>query len=127
MIALPRRPLRYIVVGACNTAVSYGVYAFLLMLGLGLPLAGLLSLAAGILTGFLAQGRFVFGRVSYDSLVRFILAWALMYGVHLGIVTGLLSVGISPYVGALLALAVLPLLSYFVLRDFVFVPQTKSR
>lgn len=122
-----QRPLRFLVVGVLNTAVSYGVYALLLALGLNLPWAGLLSLAAGVSIGFLAQGRLVFGQLSCASLLRFGLAWAVMYGVHLGIVTGLLQFGVSPYAGALVALAVLALLSYFVLRDFVFVPQPKSR
>lgn len=125
--ATGQRPLRFLVVGVLNTAVSYGVYALLLALGLGLPSAGLLSLVAGVSFGFLAQGRLVFGQLSYASLFRFGLAWAVMYGVHLGIVTGLLQFGISPYAGALMALPVLALLSYFVLRDFVFVPQMKTR
>lgn len=122
-----RRPVRFVLAGVVNTSVSYGVYVLLLMVGLGLPLAGLVSLMAGIAVGFVTQGGFVFGHMSLASALRFVLAWAAMYGVHLGIVSGLLQLGISPYLGALVALGVLTLLSYFVLRDLVFLPQTNIR
>lgn len=122
---MSRRPLRFVIAGGFNTLVSYGAYVALLQAGLGLPLAGLLSLLVGIAAGFVTQGRFVFGNVSAASALRFVLAWGVMYGVHLGIVTGLLRLGISPYAGALVALVVLTLLSYFVLRDLVF--QTNRR
>lgn len=121
------RPLRFLVAGAFNTLVSYGTYVLLLLLGLNLPLAGLLSLIVGISVGFVTQGRYVFGNLSPRSLVRFVLAWMFMYLVHLGIVMGLQRLGISPYLGALAALAVLTALSYFVLRDLVFARQTNRR
>lgn len=118
-----RRPLRFLVAGAINTLASYGSYVLLVMLEFNLPTAGLLSLLVGIATGFVTQGRFVFGNLSRASLVRYVLAWAVLYGLHLGIVMGLLQFGISPYMGALAALAVLTVLSYFVLRDLVFRTQ----
>lgn len=124
-----RRPARFIVAGLVNTAASYGSYLALLATEVSLPLAGLGSLLVGIGVGFLTQGQFVFGHVTAGSAARYLLAWGLMYTVHLAIVTGLLKLGIPAAAGALVALGVLTFLSYFVLRDLVFRPpgQTNSR
>jgi putative flippase GtrA len=124
------RPLRFLLAGGVNTAVSYGVYAWMLWLGLALALASLLSLLAGIAVGFFTQGGFVFRSLSRSSLLRYLLAWAAMYAVHYGVVTGLMRVGVPPLAGALVALVLIAALSYFVLRDLVFragPDQTKSR
>ncbi len=122
------RPVRFVLAGAFNTGVSYGVYALALWLGLALALASLLSLLAGLAVGYLTQGRFVFRRPSPGSLVRYLLGWAVLYGVHYGVVSSLMRVGVHPLAGALVALVLIAALSYFVLRDLVFTAaQTNSR
>lgn len=124
------RPLRYLIAGGVNTAVSYGSYALALHAGLTLALASLVGLLAGIAVGFFTQGRFVFRDASPARLPRFLLAWAAMYGLHMAIVTGLRPLGVNAYIGGLVALGVITALSYFVLRDLVFrspAVQTNSR
>ena len=124
------RPLRFVLAGAVNTGVSYGVYALALWLGTALALASLLSLLAGLAVGYLTQGRFVFRSPSPGSLGRYLLGWAVLYGVHYGVVTSLMRIGVHPLVGALFALVLIAALSYFVLRDLVFKadrPQTNRR
>jgi putative flippase GtrA len=124
------RPLRFLVAGGVNTAVSYGVFALMLWLALPLALASLLSLLSGLAVGYLTQGRFVFRRLPSGSLLRYVLAWIVMYGVHYGVVSQLMRLGVPPLAGALVALVVIAALSYFVLRDLVFRAdgnQTKSR
>lgn len=114
------RPLRFVVAGGINTLLSYAVYALMLWLDLALALASLVSLVAGISVGFVTQASFVFRSPSRASLGRFVLAWAAMYGLHFGIVSSLMRLGVHPLVGALVALVAIAALSYFVLRDLVF-------
>ena len=124
------RPLRFVMAGAVNTGVSYGVYALALWVGLALAAASLLSLLAGLAVGYLTQGRYVFRRPSPGSLLRYLLGWTVLYGVHYGVVSSLMHVGVHPLAGALVALVLIAALSYFVLRDLVFMadrPQTNSR
>ena len=120
------RPLRYILVGSFNTLVSFGCFSLLVSWGTALPLASLAGLIAGIAVGFLTQGSLVFGHLSLRSLARFLLAWATMYFVHLGIVYGLLRFGVPPIAGGAVALCVITCLSYFILRDLVFRPGPKA-
>lgn len=114
------RPARFVLAGGVNTAVSYGVYALMLHLDMPLALASLVSLLSGLAVGYLTQGRFVFRTLSAASLLRYLLAWAAMYGLHYGVVTGLMRFGVPPLAGALVALVLIAGLSYFVLRDLVF-------
>jgi putative flippase GtrA len=118
------RPLRFVLAGVVNTGFSYGVYALALWAGLALAWSSLLSLVAGLAIGYLTQGRFVFRAPSAGSLARYVLGWACLFGVHYGVVSGLMRVGVHPLAGALVALVVIASLSYFVLRDLVFRPDS---
>ncbi len=120
---LRARPLRFVVVGAFNTLVSFGSFSVLVTWGIDLPIASLVGLIAGIAVGFFTQGSLVFGHLSLRSLARFLLAWTTMYFVHLGIVYGLMAIGVPPIGGGAVALCVITGLSYFVLRDLVFRPE----
>lgn len=112
--------MRYVLAGLFNTAVSFGGYSLLLMLGLSVPSASLGGLLGGLAVGFLTQGKLVFGNAGAASFVRFLVAWAAMYLLHVGIVTGLMQVGVNPFAGGVVAMGVIVALSYFVLRDLVF-------
>lgn len=114
--------LRYLVAGAFNTFVSYGGYALGLAAELPLATASLIGLLAGVGVGFVSQGRFTFRSRAPWRLPRFLLAWAVMYGVHLSIVVTLQPLGVNPYAGGAAAVVVITALSYFVLRDWVFRP-----
>ncbi len=120
---LPARPLRFVLVGAFNTLVSFGSFSLLVAADIDLPVASLAGLIAGIAVGFLTQGSLVFGHLSLPSLARFLMAWTTMYFVHLGIVYGLMAIGVPPIAGGAVALCVIAGLSYFVLRDLVFRPD----
>ncbi len=125
-----RRPWRYLLAGGFTTVVSYGSYALGTALGLNLPLASAIGLLMGIAVGFVLQGRFTFRYRGSGALPRYLLTWAAMYGLHLGIVSALRHQDIDPYTAGLAALAVITVISYFVQRDLVFratAAQTKSR
>lgn len=115
-----RRPWRFVLAGVFNTLVSYGGYALGLLLGLGLPLASALGLLMGMAVGFVSQGRFTFRSRVRGALPRYLLSCATMYALHMGVVLGLQRVGVDPYRGGLVAVVLIALLSYFVLRDLVF-------
>jgi putative flippase GtrA len=114
------RLLRYLVVGGANTALAYLAYALGLWAGLPVPLASLVSLLFGIAVSFATQGRFVFGHLSSQAFVRYMLNWLAMYLLYVGVVLELNVVGINPYVGGLAATAVTTSLSFVILGRLVF-------
>lgn len=113
--------LRFAVVGLGNTVASYGVYAAMLWLGLGYVLAGLVSIVCGIAISFTTQGTLVFGGATRAAFVRFVLVWAALYSIYIGVVAvAERSFGLNSYVGGLVALVVTTALSFVLQRSFVF-------
>lgn len=116
------RWLRYLMVGAANTAFAYLVYALGLLFGLSVPLASLVSLLIGIIVSFATQGSLVFGHLSPLAFVRFVLNWLAMYLIYVGLVLGLMAFEINPYLGGLAALVVTTTISFITLKRLVFRP-----
>ena len=82
----PIQFVRFVLVGAGNTVVSYLLYAALIWVGLHYALANLLALLLGIIFSFYSQSRFVFGHGNLRSLFRFVVAWALIYFVNVTLI-----------------------------------------
>jgi putative flippase GtrA len=114
------RPLRFLLVGALNTSLGYGVYCLSLYAGLSVPLASLVAIVFGVTISFLTQGFVVFGNATKAAFVRFVVNWAIMYGAYVGVVALLQSAGLTPYLGGLVAGVATTAVSYFILRDHVF-------
>lgn len=117
---LRSRGFRYLVVGAFNTGTSYAVYSSGLYLGLSVPGASLASILSGILLGFATQGLLVFRHLSVPVFFRFVGNWGIMYVVYVSVVLGASKIGVSPYMGGVIALIFTVPLSYFVLSRYVF-------
>lgn len=115
-----KRLLKFGVVGAVNTLWSYLLFAALIYVGVGNAVASLIALVAGIGVGFLTQGSLVFGHLSRGALVRFVLVWAVIYGVYVGVVAATNAAGYTSYVGGAVAIPVVAVLSYLLQSRFVF-------
>ena len=114
------RPLRYLIAGAFNTAVSYGAFAVATLAGLSLAPASAIGLFAGIGVGYFTQGGLVFRALSREAFYRFVLAWGVMYALFLGSATLLTALEMGPLVAGALSTTLITLLSYFLLRVWVF-------
>jgi putative flippase GtrA len=117
------RGARFIVVGAVNTAFSYSLYAMLVFLGLHYTLANLTALVAGILFSFRTQGAFVFNNTERSRFLRFVVTWAVIYLINIGLIRGAMVLGFDAYVGGALAIAPTAVLSYLTQKHFVFREQ----
>jgi putative flippase GtrA len=120
MVLRCSRPIRYLLVGVGNTLLGYGAYCLSLIGGLSVPSASLVAIIFGVTISFLSQGIVVFGNVTIRAMFRFVANWIVMYVVYVGVVTALQRAGVSPYIGGLVAFVPTTVVSYFVLRDFVF-------
>jgi len=116
--------IRFGLIGAVNTSISYGIYALLLYMGLNYALANLGSLILGIGVSFFSQGRFVFGNAAIDRLPRFILLWGSLYLVNIGLIALFMRFGINAYLGGALALVPITLFSFVCQRYLVFRPAS---
>lgn len=112
--------LRFALTGIFNTLLAYCVYALALAVGFLYPTANFIALLTGILIGFTTQGKFVFNRLDYRRLWRFLLCWGLIYCVNVVIIRQIIEHNFDPYVAGALALPVIVLLSFLVQKYFVF-------
>jgi putative flippase GtrA len=112
---------RFIAVGVLNSA--FGYLAFALMLRwLPRPLALLCSHLLGVAFNFHSTAIAVFDDYRYRLLARFVASYALVYAANLGMLEGLCRVGkLSDLLGQAVSLPFSALLSFTLLRVFVFV------
>lgn len=113
---------RFVAAGIGNTAFSYGAYCAALYLGLDYAGASLVALVLGVAVSYGTQSRLVFAGSSSRSLLRFIAAWAVLYGVNVGMIALLTRLSMSAYAAGALTTVPMALLSYLVLKFMVFPP-----
>jgi putative flippase GtrA len=113
--------LRFLAVGVLNSA--FGYLAFALMLAwLPRPAALLCSHLLGVAFNFHSTAIGVFDEYRYRLLARFVLAYAAVYGANLLLLEALCRVaGLQDLVAQALALPFSALVSFALLRSFVFV------
>lgn len=118
-----RRWLRFLLVGGVNTAASYAVYAALLFAGLPYALANLGGLVFGILFSFRTHSALVFRQMGARRFPRYLASWAVLYGVNVLLIGGLMRLGLDAYSAGAVAIPPMALLSYLVQKQFVFGDQ----
>lgn len=113
--------MRFVTVGAFNTALSYGIYALGLTLGLDYRVANFISLVAGVVTSFTLQGHFVFKRLEKQRLPRFVFMWLALWVLNISVITVLLPwVNDDAYLAGAMALVIVTAISFLVQRNWVF-------
>lgn len=112
----------FLIVGVLNTAFGYGVFALLLWLGAHYTVAAAGSTVLGVLFNFRTTGRLVFGSRDDGKLLVFVLVYLVVYGVQIACLSVLIAAGLSSYVAGIVLILPIALLSFFLLKRFVFLP-----
>lgn len=116
--------LRFLVVGAINTAVGYALFAVFVLAGLDSGLALLLATVLGVLFNFFTTGRLVFDNRKASALPRFVAVYAVSYCFNLALLKGFESMGLHPIAAQAVCLAPVVALTFVLLRKFVFQPRS---
>ena len=109
--------LRFLAVGVANTSFGIGVYWLLLYTGLSYQWAVALSLALGIVFGFNNHRLHVFK--ARGGFVRYVLVWAFIYVVNIASIS-VLRIYVGDYIAGVALLPVNVLLSFILMKWFVF-------
>ena len=117
-----QRPfVRFLFVGALNTAFGWGCYAILILLGAARPLALLIATVLGVVWNFQTTGRVVFAGAPMRALPRFIGVYAGVYLFNLALLEALCrGLQASSLVGQLIATPPTVVVSYLALSRWVF-------
>lgn len=114
-----RRLWRYYQAGIVNTAFGYGLYALFVALGFNMYLAQVVAHFFGVTFNYFTYSRHAF-RDSDVSKSRFILSYAINYLMGLAALWAASQFIVSPYLAGLLAVVVVSLVNYLILKNWVF-------
>jgi putative flippase GtrA len=113
--------IRFLVIGAINTAFGFAVFSVMMLAGVALWQALVGSTLAGIIFNFFTYGSVVFRQLSYTRLPRFVLAYLFILSVNAWLIE---YISRTYETGKILAGAyvVIPMaiVSYLILNNFVF-------
>lgn len=114
------RLLKFFLVGGLNTLFGYSVYALFIYAGLHYSIASLFSTVLGVLFNFKTTGVLVFKSRDNRLIYKFVGVYVVGYAVNVGLLKILHSIGVDPYVSGAILLLPLAMLSYVLLKKFVF-------
>lgn len=116
-----RQFIKFLFVGAFNTAFAYGVYALFIWLGLHYTLAVFLSTVIGICFSFKTLGAWVFDNKDNRLIFKFFAVYALCYLLNISILTVLKRGGINNlYLAGLISSFLVAMVSFFLNKLIVF-------
>ena len=115
-----KRIVRYLIVGGFNTLFGYGTYCLFIYLGLPFPVAGLLSLALGVLISFRTNSKLVFDHSGKGRFIRYCLMWFGVYLTNLVSIGTLMATGLNAYFAGVVASLPTFAIAFLLQRYFVF-------
>jgi len=118
-----QQALRFLVTGGINTAFGYAIYAACIFLGAGYAVASGVSIVCGVLFSYKTTSAMVFGRGYSGSLVRYIGSYVIVYLFSVLILRTLDQFGVNAYLAGILAAPPCAVLSFALLKLFVFRTQ----
>jgi len=111
--------VKFLLVGALNTLFGYSVFAGLVYAGIAPMPALLLTYVVGVLFNFVTTGRLVFTR-SRASLLRFILAYVVIYIFNAALFKAVEAAGAGPLLAQAVCLPVVAVFSFLLFKFQVF-------
>lgn len=112
--------IRFYQAGIVNTVLGVGVYAIFVRLGLHPYIAHVLSYIIGMAFNYLTYSRHVF-REAGPAKLRFFLAYLAGYPVSIGSLAVARQFIVSPYIAGLVAVFIVSIINYVVLKYLVFI------
>ncbi len=114
------RFIKFLSVGVLNTLFGYGIFALFLFLGLHYSLALLFGTVLGVVFNFFTTGRIVFQNNNNLLIFKFVGVYIIIYFLNLLFLTIFDMNHFNLYIGGLLLLAPMAILSFLLNQTLVF-------
>ncbi len=113
--------IKFLFVAGINTAFGYLIYALIVFFLKNAYLSVFIATIIAVLFNFKTYGTLVFKSKDNSKIVRFFGVYLCTMSVQMGLLKGLAVVGIpNPYIAGAMILLPVSLLSFFLMRTFVF-------
>ena len=119
--------LRFLVVGAVNTAFGYSVFAVFILLHLHYTVAALLSTTCGVLFNFKTTGVLVFKNKDNRLIFRFFGVYLITYLLTIGLLKIFNLYDVSNLIGGAIIALPMAFISFSLSKKFVFPPLRKKQ
>jgi len=117
---LSKRFIRFLLVGGLNTLFGFFVYSVFILLNSPTWLALLGGNVAGVVFNFFTIGGLVFLNLSLSRAPMFVLSYVIIYFVNLELIGWVSTIAHSRIIAQAMLVLPMALLSYFILRNYVY-------
>jgi putative flippase GtrA len=111
----------FLLTGVINTLFGYGIYALFIYLGVNYFFSSLISLFFGIIFNFLTIGKFVFGKLSFKRIKKFISYYMLLYIFYIALIKIFSLWQSNLYICGILSVMFMSVVSFMVNKYLIFV------
>ena len=115
-----RKFMKFLFVGAMNTAFGYFIYALFLTLHASHNIALTIQYILGVLWNFKTTGVIVFKNRDNTRIVRFFLSYVFTYSINLVCLNALVALDINKYLAQAIMVLPIAVLSFLIFKKFVF-------
>lgn len=112
--------MKFLFVGALNTAFGYSVYALFVTLHASHNIALTIQYILGVLWNFKTTGVIVFKNHDNSRIVRFFMSYVVTYSINLVCLNILIHLGAGKYVSQAIMVLPMAVLSFIIFKTFVF-------
>ena len=117
--------VRYYQAGIVNALFGYGLYAIFLAVGFHMYVAQIIGHVLGVIFNYFTYSRHAFRHSRADKR-RFVLSYVVNYFLGLATLASTSLFVHSPYLAGLIALVIVSLLNYLILKHLVFTAPVKA-
>lgn len=121
-----KKLIRFLFVGGLNTLFGYIVFALGIFIGLHYSLATFFSIAFGILFNFKTTGSIVFKNHDNKLIFKFFAVYLVSYSLNVFFLYIFNILKISNYIGGLILILPMALMSFILQKKFVFIEKEES-
>lgn len=115
-----RKFMKFLFVGAMNTAFGYFIYALFLTLHASHNIALTIQYILGVLWNFKTTGVIVFKNRDNTRIVRFFLSYVFTYSINLVCLNALVALDVNKYLAQAIMVLPIAVLSFLIFKKFVF-------
>lgn len=123
---IDRKFMKFLFVGALNTAFGYSVYAVFVTLHASHNVALTIQYILGVLWNFKTTGVIVFKNHDNTRIVRFFMSYVLTYSINLVCLNLLVNLGVGKYLSQAIMVLPMAILSFIIFKTFVFKVKNKG-
>jgi putative flippase GtrA len=130
LISIVKKFLSFNIIGLINTAITYGIYALAITVGINHFIALCIDYSCGITISFFMNKKFTFkieSKADIGMFLKMIIAYVPTFIVNAGLLWLFVNMwGMNKYLSQIIALGIVSLFSFFMQHKFVFKSHKKE-